>query len=124
MKQPAKVLIIEDDPWFAEQQSRALTNAGFQVEQVPDGLAGIAALDKGLPSAVILDIFLPGPNAFVLLHEMQSYTDLSALPVILCTGSADDISLEAVAPYGVVSILDKGSMHPSDLAAAVRRALA
>lgn len=122
MKQ-VTVLIIEDDPWFAEQQERVLAGAGFHVERAANGLAGMQLLDKTRPDALLLDVFLPGPNAFVLLHEMQSYTDLSKLPVILCTSIAPDIALSKVQPYGVRSVLDKETMRPSDLIAAIRREL-
>lgn len=123
MKQPKSILVIEDDPWFAEQLLRTLSGAGFQVRHVTDGIAGIEALDEELPDAVVLDLFLPGPNALVLLHEIQSYTDLSKIPIILCTGSAAEIPIEKLAPYGVVRVLDKETMQPADIVGAVKKAL-
>lgn len=124
MTEQRSVLLIEDDPWFAEQLGRILKAAGYSPLYASDGIAGIDALDTATPDVVVLDVFLPGPNAFVLLHEMQSYTDLSKIPIILCTASAIDVPLEKVSPYGVVAVLDKETMHPSDVVAAVRRALA
>lgn len=122
MKQPIKVLVIEDDPWFAEQFLRVLSGAGFSVRHASDGITGIEMLDKELPDVLLLDVFLPGPNALVLLHEMQSYTDLSKVPVIICSSGAFDV-LSASIPYGVAEVLDKEHMQPSDLVAAVRKAL-
>lgn len=123
MRTTSTVLIIEDDAWFAEQNARILREAGFAVQHAADGLAGIEAIDTSAPDVIVLDIFLPGPNGLVLLHEMQSYTDLSALPVIVCTNSSAAIPLGTLAAYGVKSVLDKGAMQPSDLVAAVRRVL-
>lgn len=125
MKQkPRTVLVIEDDDWFAEQHGRTLTDAGFRVRHASDGLAGMEAIDESLPDAVVLDIFLAGPNAFVLLHEIQSHADLSRLPIILCSNSLPDMPADRLRAYGVTSTLDKGSMQPVDLVAAVKRALA
>lgn len=117
------ILLIEDDAWFAEQQERVLRAAGFTVHRAKDGLEGITAIDHEPPDVVLLDIFLPGPNGFVLLHEMKSYGDLAGIPIILCTSNAADVRPDWLRGYGVVSILDKTTMHPQDMVAAIRRAL-
>lgn len=123
MKRPLSILVVEDDEWLAERQIHSLESAGFRTQYAPDGISAITLLDQKLPDAVVLDIFLPGPNGLVLLHEMKSYTDLASLPVIICTASTAQVSLEALRPYGVVEILDKGTMHPEDIVRAVRRVL-
>ena len=124
MKTAPDILLVEDDVWLAELYMRTLQEAGFTYRHVPDGLAGIEAMDEAVPDVVVLDIFLPGPNGLVLLHEMQSYADLSALPVIVCTNSTTALPASSLAAYGVKSILDKSEMQPRNLVAAVRRALA
>lgn len=123
MKTLRTVLVIEDDSWFAKHHMRTLEGAGFRVRQAPDAIAGIAAIDEDVPDAVVLDMFLPGPNALVLLHEMQSYSDLAQLPIILCSNSSINLMPDALAAYGVAAVLDKGTMQPQDLVAAVRRVL-
>ncbi len=123
MKAAPSVLIIEDDTWFAEQHMRTLRAAGFAVRHATDGLAGMEAVDALVPDVIVLDMFLPGPNALVLLHEMQSHTDLSSIPVIICTNNANAISKSTPAAYGVKHVLDKGTMQPGDLVAAVKRVL-
>lgn len=118
------VLIVEDDDWFAEQQMRTLAAASYVVRRAPHGLAAIEALDRSQPDILILDIFLPGPNGLTLLHELQSYPDLASLPVIVCSNSAADLPQGALKAYGVRCVIDKTSMQPGDLVAAVRRELA
>lgn len=121
MKKPT-VLIIEDDQWFAEQYERLLASAGFSVHSAADGLSGMQLLDSVGANVIILDLFLPGPNALVLLHELRSHSDLSRIPVIICSGTID-ISLSQLTPYGVREMLDKTTMQPDDLVRAVRRVL-
>jgi DNA-binding response OmpR family regulator len=123
MKLVPSILIIEDDTWFAEQGIRTLEAAGFRVRHAADGLAGIEAIDSVVPDVIILDMFLPGPNALVLLHELQSHTDLSCIPVIICTNSASSVPTASLKAYGVRQVLDKGSMQPHDLVTAIRRVL-
>lgn len=123
MKAAPSILIVEDDTWFAEQHMRTLSSAGFSVRHAANGLAGMEAIDVLLPDVIVLDMFLPGPNALVLLHELQSHTDLANIPVIICTNSSSAIPIGTLQAYGVKQVLDKGIMQPNDLIAAIRRVL-
>jgi CheY-like chemotaxis protein len=117
------ILIVEDDEWLAEQYARTLHGEGMRTESVSHALAAIDSIDVAKPDVIVLDVLLAGPNAFVLLHELQSHADLAVIPVILCTNSADQLSEEDVAAYGVRQVLDKATMMPNDLTVAVRKAL-
>ena len=81
------------------------------------------AIDSDRPDVIVLDVLLAGPNAFTLLHELQSHTDLANIPVILCTNSADQLAEEDVMAYGVQQVLNKATMVPGDLIAAVKKVL-
>lgn len=117
------VLIVEDDDWLAEQHMRTLKEAGFNAYFVGHALAAMDEIDDKRPDVIVLDLLLAGPNAFTLLHELQSHTDLAVIPVILCTNSASELAEEDIAAYGVRKVLDKTTMHPGDLVAAVKKVL-
>jgi CheY-like chemotaxis protein len=117
------ILIVEDDEWLAEQYKRILSEAGIRTELVPHALAAIDSIDTHLPDVLVLDLLLAGPNAFTLLHELRSHADLAAIPVILCTTSADQIAEEDIAAYGVRQVLDKATMLPRDFVAAIKKVL-
>lgn len=117
------ILIVEDDDWLAEQYGRMLRAAGYAVDFAPHALAAMDAVDNRRPDVILLDLLLAGPNAFTLLHELQSHADLAGIPVILCTNSADQIASEDITAYGVCQVLDKATMHPDDVIAAVKKAL-
>lgn len=112
---PPRVLVIDDDQWFAELQLAAVRRAGMAPVYAADVLAGMATLDEALPAVIILDMFMPGGNGLVLLHELQSYSDTARIPIIICSNNASDMTLADLAPYGVVALLDKTTMHPSDV---------
>lgn len=122
MKKPL-ILIVEDDAWTAEQHARTLEKAGFNTRISPHAIDAILAVDESRPAAIVLDVLLTGSTAFALLHELQSYSDTGVIPVILCTNLAAEISIDDVRPYGVKRILDKATMGPDDLPAAVRSVL-
>jgi CheY-like chemotaxis protein len=119
----ASILIIDDDPWAAEQHARVLEKSGYTTTVSPHAIAAIGAVDDVHPDAIILDVLLTGSTAFTLLHELQSYGDTGNIPVILCTNVAADIAIENVRPYGVRRILDKATMAPDDVVVAVRSVL-
>lgn len=118
-----RVLLVEDDPWLAELEVGVLEKAGFTVVHAPHAPSAIAKIDDAAPDVMILDVLLTGATAFALLHELQSYGDTAAVPIILCTNLAENLRLEDVQAYGVRRIVDKASMVPDDLVAAVRSVL-
>ena len=117
------VIVIEDDQWFLALVKKTLERERFAVTAANNTIEGIAEINKKVPDAIILDFFMPGPNALVLLHELQSYGDTTQVPVILCTNNASDIPKDTLSAYGVMAVLDKTTMHPDDVVAAVRKAL-
>lgn len=123
IKDAPYVLVVEDDEWLAEQHVRTLNMAGFRADYVVHALAAMDSIDERKPAAIVLDVLLAGPNAFTLLHELRSHSDLAVIPIILCTNSADTIAAEDVSAYGVYQVLDKTTMLPTDLVASVKKVL-
>lgn len=115
-----KVLMIEDESWLAQSQQRLLQADGHEVRTVSHALAAIDEVDRFRPEVVILDVLLPVSTGFALLHELQSYDDTGTLPVIVTTSLAADLKIDDLVPYGVRRLLDKTTMRPGDLLAAVR----
>lgn len=118
MSKKLPIVLVEDDMWLAEQFGRTLQD--YEVHHAPHALAAIDLIDEVKPAAIILDVLLTGATAFTLLHELQSYTDTAMIPIVLCTNMAADLQLEELESYGVRRILDKATMQPDDLVAAVR----
>lgn len=117
------VLIIEDELWLADQQRMLLEKQGYDVTVSPHIHDAILKIDDNRPDVIILDVLLPGGTGFGLLHELQSYDDTGSIPVVLCTTSASDLPAEQLADYGVRRVLDKSTMHPDDIIAAIKGVL-
>lgn len=121
-KQPS-ILIVEDEPWLAEGQATLLSAEGYRVKIVPHALAAIHEVDELTPDVIVLDILLSGSTGYALLHELQSYVDTGDIPIIVMTSLAPELNIKDLAAYGVKKLLDKATMHPEDLLAAVRSVL-
>lgn len=123
MKTDIPILIVEDDEWLAEQYARVLNADKYKPTIAPHALAAINLIDDIKPAAIILDILLTCDTAFTLMHELQSYSDTGAIPIIICTNLANEISIDDLKPYGVKRMLDKTTMLPDDLLVALRSIL-
>lgn len=115
-----KVLLVEDDAWLAEVEVSVLKAEGYEVRHVPHALAAIDAIDADIPDAIILDVLLAGTTAFALMNELQSHSDTHQIPIVLCTNLADQFELKHLEEYGVKRVIDKTTMHPTDLVVAVK----
>lgn len=118
-----RVLLVEDDAWLAELEVSVLVAAGYDVQHAPHAPAAIELVDSFHPEVIVLDVLLAGSTAFALLNELQSYSDTGLVPVVLCTNIADQFEASKLKEYGVKRVVDKTTMHPDDLAAAVRSVL-
>lgn len=115
-----RVLIVEDEPWLSEAYGASLTAAGFAVEIVRDGQAAIEAIDAHIPAAIVLDWLLPGANGLQLLHELRSYADLQAIPVVLCSSQQLNLDAAQQQAYGIARCLRKSEITPQILAQVVQ----
>jgi CheY-like chemotaxis protein len=115
-----KILLVEDDTWLAEMEAGVLQQAGYEVKVAPHALAAIELVDEFLPDLIILDVLLAGSTGFAFLNELQSHGDTKQIPVVLCTNLAEQFSDTQLHAYGVKRVVDKSTMHPSDLIVAVK----
>jgi DNA-binding response OmpR family regulator len=77
-----KILIIEDEEKLARFIELELSYEGYQVEKCGDGREGLAMIENGDFSLVLLDIMLPGLNGIEVLRRARRS---SQIPVIMLT---------------------------------------
>lgn len=112
------IFIIEDDPDFAEIYQKHLVRnfPEIPLQILYNAIEANAAFselsEEELPSLIILDILLTGPDGFTLLNELLSYPETSQIPVLLISSlNLGQMSLQA---YNVRAILNKETFTPAD----------
>jgi len=83
--QPARVLIIEDDPPQAGVISRALAGDGREIVLADDGLKGLELARTGV-ALVVADYDLPGMNGVELVRKLRA--EKISAPVLIVSGVA------------------------------------
>ncbi|HEY2522240.1 MAG TPA: response regulator transcription factor [Streptosporangiaceae bacterium] len=104
-----KVLVVEDDPGVAAQLVRALTRGGYAVDQVS---TGGAALNRGHPDVVLLDLGLPDTDGVQVCRRLRQRSSMAIIVVTAFGEESDRVSaLDAgaddylVKPFGVNELL-------------------
>ena len=123
-----KILLIEDDLWLAELYASALmVEKTCTILTARSATEALTVLDKNPDiQLLVLDMFLPEHNGIEFLHEMASYTDINAIPVIVLSSVYQHdfgLSEERWRHYGVVKYLYKPKTKPADLVTAIKKQL-
>lgn len=123
-KTPRSIFIIEDDPDFAEIYQKHLKRNFPEIplqifyNAIEANAAFSELREEELPSLIILDVLLTGPDGFTLLNELLSYPETSQIPVLLISSlNLGQMSLQA---YNVRAILNKETFTPADFVTKIK----
>ncbi len=75
------LLIIEDDPTFARVLFELARERGFKGLLAGDGAAGLQLAYQYLPSAILLDIELPGMDGWNVMEKLKADPDARHIPI-------------------------------------------
>ncbi len=79
------VLVIDDDPGVHDLLRRTLERQGFRIESARNGEDGLRLARTIRPSAITLDIMMPGMDGWSVLAQLKSDKDLAGIPVVVLT---------------------------------------
>ncbi|MFH1618556.1 MAG: response regulator, partial [bacterium] len=82
-----KILIVDDEADIRKMLKRFFTGLGFKTCEAADGDSALKLVNRIRPSAVLLDIAMPGPDGIEVLRAIRK--DHPAIPVIMLTGSSE-----------------------------------
>ncbi|GAP61634.1 hypothetical protein ARMA_0057 [Ardenticatena maritima] len=79
------VLVIDDDRKARELMARVLRKEGFAVVEAASGAAGIRLAQEIVPDVIVLDVFMPETDGWMVLQSLKQDRTTADIPVILCT---------------------------------------
>jgi len=80
-----RVLLIEDDPTIATLTEYVLAREGYDVIIAGDGPEGLAAIRTHRPTAVLLDLTLPGMSGDEVCHAVRQDEQIADTFLIVVT---------------------------------------
>ena len=66
-----KILLVDDDRDFRWAVSNVLEAAGYTVVQAQDGVEALELLEDDVPSLVLLDCRMPGPDGLQVAADVK-----------------------------------------------------
>jgi RNA polymerase sigma-70 factor, ECF subfamily len=82
-----RILIIEANGVLQNILRELFSSEGYEVDLVPDGLAGLEMLRQRRPSAVIVDLQHPGPSGSDLCRKIARL--MPGLPLVILSASSE-----------------------------------
>ena len=83
MTVPARILLVDDEPGFADFVRRGLTYEGYTVEVVHSASDGWEAVLADSPDLVILDVMLPDLDGMALCRALRQ--EGQQVPILMLT---------------------------------------
>jgi DNA-binding response OmpR family regulator len=115
-----KILVVEDDLAVQKALRRLFESEDYAVELTHDGNAGLEAFHSSPPTAVVLDLRLPGLPGHDLCREIKKKAP--SLPVIVLSAKADVADKVLLLELGADDYVTK-PFSPRELLARVRAAM-
>jgi len=119
------LLIVEDEDHIRDLLQSAFAKESFVVLHAATGEEGLAqALDRH-PSAILLDIMLPGMDGLTVLDKLRQDPWGKEVPVVLLTNlNPDDSMLERISKDEPSFYLVKVNSSTEDIISKVKAAIA
>lgn len=100
MRDPARILVVDDVADNVEILRMRLTSLGYEVVVAEDGEQALIRVREDLPDLVLLDIMMPKIDGLEVVRQLKADPTLPFIPVILVTAKAT--------PKDIVAGLDAG----------------
>ena len=82
-----RILVVDDDPDIIDYFSSFLADEGYEVASASSSEDALEMIDGFQPSAILIDVMMPGRSGLDLLVSLRGDPDWRDTPLILITGS-------------------------------------
>jgi CheY-like chemotaxis protein len=87
---PARILLVDDDPWILRMVSTVLEKRGYTIETATDGQDGLRRAQATPPDLIITDVMMPRMDGWSFIRNLRAQTRFAFVPVIFLTALSSD----------------------------------
>jgi FixJ family two-component response regulator len=100
-----EIFVVDDDPAVRETLSIVLSAGGYEVICFADGAALLSVARNRAPSAILLDVHIPGKSGLDILRELRG-EDYPA-PIFIISGQGDITMAVSAIKNGALDFIEK-----------------
>jgi len=124
MADNSRILVVEDDQALRDLYVLILKDAGFAVDEAPDGESALAAMQKGGYDLVLLDIVLPKMDGIRILEHLKATpSDSPNKKIVVLSNLGHDEIISNAMTLGAVGYLIKSDYTPDQIVLRVQEFL-
>jgi len=119
-----KLLLIDDDPTYRYVVKQLLTDMPLQFLEAASGREGLAVAESEQPTAILLDLEMPGLSGLDALDRLRQNPITQSIPVIIHSSTQLTVEAQSRLAQQGVAILSKEKTSQAEAASHLREALA
>ena len=120
METRKKILLVEDEPEYADMIKMRLEASDYEVVLATDGKDGVAKALAENPDLILMDVMMPGMDGFQALDKLRLESLTRNTPVVMLTAKGESKSIMRAQDMRVADYLIKPCTS-DDLLSTVKR---
>ena len=104
---PARVLVVDDEPFNRDLLEQELASGEVQVSTAADGVQALEMVAASTPDMIFLDLMMPGMDGFKVLETLQAHPEWKAIPVVIVSAASDLANVVSGIEMGAADFLPK-----------------
>jgi CheY-like chemotaxis protein len=113
------VLLAEDFDDTREVFAMCLRQAGFDVQDLPDGERVVTLAIELQPDVIVLDLAMPGVDGYVLIAQLRAHPLTALIPIVILSAHAYPEDEARALAAGATAFLRKPCL-PAELVATLQ----
>jgi two-component system cell cycle response regulator DivK len=101
------ILCVDDEPTQLMLLRLALTRAGFNVLEAPDGQTGVEMAAEHQPTLVIMDLMMPGMDGATAIWHLKQNPATKHIPILVLSAYVKGDQAKRAMEAGAAELLSK-----------------
>jgi DNA-binding response OmpR family regulator len=107
MRNPQRVLIVDDEPNILLSLEFLMRKTGYEVRTAKDGEEALAEILQAAPDLVLLDVMMPKIDGFSICQQIRANPELNDVRIIMLTARGRDVEREKGLALGADDYITK-----------------